>query len=46
MFMPSGSNGKTDMFWAAPWNATEQSNKCFKSWGLRPRQDWAAISFG
>ena len=46
MFMPIGMDGKNDMFWYAPWNASEQSDRCYKKHGIRPRETWTVTEYG
>ena len=47
MFMPFGTNGVTDMFWNAPWNATASLAACQQQFpGVVTRPDWVAVEYG
>ena len=47
IFQLFGQDGVDDIFWPAPWNATEAIDECnLDNNGLLPRVDWAAINFG
>jgi lysosomal Pro-X carboxypeptidase len=47
MFMPSGQDGVSDMFWNAPWNTEQQIEACQQQWnGVTPEPDWVQINYG
>lgn len=46
IFFPFCTNGKTDMFEPMEWNFQEFSDKCYKDYGVRPKQDWLQNIYG
>lgn len=46
IFQLFGQDGVNDIFWPAPWNATESAEYCFASEGVWPREDWLTLSLG
>lgn len=46
MVLPDCSNGKTDMFPQRPWNLTEYTQSCMKSFGVRPDTQMAVREYG
>eukprot|EP01084_Bolivina_argentea_P073899 134072_1 len=40
------SDGINDMFWNNPWNITKLSDSCFHTFGIRPRINYTAITYG
>ncbi|XP_054167526.1 lysosomal Pro-X carboxypeptidase-like [Oppia nitens] len=46
MVLPVCANGQTDMFWDRPWNLTEFSDGCRKTYGVPSDKEKAIILFG
>jgi lysosomal Pro-X carboxypeptidase len=46
MVFPLASNGRTDFYPAAAYNATWYSDYCNARYGVVRRPDWAATEFG
>ncbi|XP_076436693.1 dipeptidyl peptidase 2-like [Babylonia areolata] len=43
--LPSGSNGKTDMFPDLPFTQAMRRDYCLKRWGVAPRLQWPSVQF-
>ncbi|CAL1525887.1 unnamed protein product [Lymnaea stagnalis] len=43
--LPRGSNNITDMFPVLPWTPELRAVYCQKTYGITPREEWAAIQF-
>jgi lysosomal Pro-X carboxypeptidase len=47
MFMPSGSTGRTDMFWPAPFEEAAQIAACQQQYGgTTPQPMWVEVQYG
>jgi lysosomal Pro-X carboxypeptidase len=46
MFMPMSTNGKSDMFWNAPWSTPAQIAYCQQQWDVTPQPDWVKVQYG
>jgi lysosomal Pro-X carboxypeptidase len=46
MLMPFGQDGKTDMFWPAPWNLTAGIEGCVQQYGIQPAVSWPQVQYG
>merc|ERR1711939_524543 len=46
VFQVFGRNGKTDMYWNSPWNATAAQETCWQEFRLWPDTSWVATHFG
>jgi len=46
MVQPFASNGKTDMFWEAPFNFNASAAGCRVEWNVTPRPLWININYG
>lgn len=46
MAMPMGMNGKTDMFYYAPWSNEEYTKNCVERFGLKPNYNYTLDHYG
>lgn len=44
--MPMCTNGNNDMFPPEAWNFNTYSDKCFKKFGVRPKEMYAITTYG
>jgi lysosomal Pro-X carboxypeptidase len=46
IFIPSGQNGVTDMFWNQPFNLDQQLEACKQQWGVVTKVNWIPETYG